>query len=325
MELQKALRRKAKLKLGIAAPPGGGKTLGALLIAYGLLSEKYPTMPDEEIWGKIAIIDSENGSGELYVGKRMDDGFTIGQYNTITLQAPYEPDKYSKAIDLCFDGSQEVVIIDSTSHLWAGVGGLLEQQGTIAKKSGNSYTAWREVTPQHTRFIDKMLQTDVHIIATMRSKVDYVQEKNDQGKTVVRKIGLNPVQKDGMEYEFTCFIEIDSDHTSFGSKDRTGIIDQKFFKITPAIGKELMKWLESGVDEQNPVLKEVAENNGDLEALGRNAVELCKTLGGSKNEMLLTVLKSFEPTANPNKIKEVSKMKKLIEKLSEMVKEKETK
>ena len=98
------------------------------------------------------------------------------------------------------------------------------------KRTGNSYTAWRDITPQHNRFIDTMLQTDIHIIATMRSKTEYVQEKDSNtGKTTVRKVGLNPIQKDGMEYEFTVFLEVDAEHMAFGSKDRTGIVDQKYF------------------------------------------------------------------------------------------------
>jgi hypothetical protein len=291
LELKVAQRKKAKLKLGMSAPSGGGKTLGALLIAYGLMKEKYPKLSDVELWGKIAIIDTENGSGELYVGKELDDlNLRIGEYNAVTLTAPFEADKYSQAIEMCANANMEVVVIDSTTHLWAGVGGLLEQQGNIAKRTGNSYTAWRDVTPQHNRFVEKMLQSDVHIIATMRSKTEYVQEKDSNtGKTVVRKVGLNPIQKDGMEFEFTSFLEIDAEHTAFGSKDRTGIVDQKYFKITPQTGREFMRWLESGTGEAKQVL---ATSSSELERQKTEAekikdahtliVEKCKILGGSK-------------------------------------------
>jgi hypothetical protein len=303
LELKVAQRKRAKLKLGMAAPAGGGKTMGALLIAYGIMKEKYPKLSDAELWAKIAIIDSENGSGELYVGTEVSESrLTIGSYNAVTLTPPFEPDKYSDAIRLCADNAIEVVIIDSTTHLWGGVGGALESQGNIAKRTGNSWTAWREINPQLNRFVDTMLQTDVHIIATMRSKMDYVQEKDDTGKTIIRKVGLAPVQRDGMQYEFTAFIDIDSEHQAFGSKDRSGgIIDQKYFVITPQIGRDFEKWLESGTDVPSTVLAGKA-TGVDVKSDKEKIVELVKKLGGSKNEKIVTLFKEHNLELTPKAV-----------------------
>lgn len=328
LTLQVAQRKKAKLKLGLSAPSGGGKTFGALLIAFGLIKEKYPKMSDSEIWSKIAIIDSENGSGQLYVGTDVG-GIRIGSYNTILLEPPFEADKYSQGIKLCKESGMEVCIIDSTTHLWAGQGGLLEQQANVAKRTGNSYTAWRDVTPQHNRFIDTMLQTDIHIIATMRSKTEYVQEKNpDTGKTTVRKVGLNPIQKEGMEFEFTAFMEIDADHIAFGSKDRSGVVDQKYQKITPELGKEFMRWLESGLDEKTSATvigsnKSDQEKQKELDIVLSEIISSCKYLGGSKNEKLMVLVKKYEPSGNPNNIKDMSIAEKLSGELDIMVSEKD--
>ena len=306
LQLKKAQRSKAFLKLGMSAPSGGGKTLGALLIAYGLLKEKYPKLSDAQIWEKIAIIDTENGSGELYVGKDMGT-MVIGEYNAITLTAPFEADKYTAAIHLCHESGIEVAIIDSTTHLWSGVGGLLEQQGHAAKRTGNSYTAWREVTPQHNRFVETMLQIPMHIIATMRSKQEYVQEKDDKtGKSSVRKLGLEPEQRKGMEYEFTTFFEVNAEHEAFGSKDRTSIFDQKTFVITPDTGRTLMKWLEGGVDTIAPVIatEHVAAKEPAVSNVKSEVIELCKALGGSKNDVLMGIVKKYAPNGNPNSIKD---------------------
>lgn len=324
MTLKKAQRKQAKLKLGMSAPSGGGKTLGSLLIAYGLMKEKYPQLKDDELWGKIAIIDTENGSGELYVGTVIDN-IKIGSYNAVTLKPPFEADKYTSAIEMCKEAGMEVAIIDSTTHLWSGQGGLLEQQGNIAKRTGNSYTAWRDVTPQHNRFVDTMLQTDMHIIATMRSKTEYVQEKDpNTGKTVVRKVGLNPIQKDGMEFEFTVFLEIDAEHNAFGSKDRTGIVDQKYFKITPKIGAELMDWLETRSDANEVVVakSEVtsyeAKSENAVKDLQTSVIALCDELKSDHKEDMMIVLKSYDTSGNPNKIKDVEKLKELQSKLEEL-------
>jgi hypothetical protein len=282
-------------------------------MAYGLMKERYSDKPDKFLWEKVAIIDTENGSGELYVGKDIA-GVVIGEYNAITLHPPFEADRYTEAIVLCEENGIEVCIIDSTTHLWSGQGGLLEQQGNAAKRSGNSYTAWRDVTPQHNRFIDKMLQSPMHIIATMRAKQEYVQEKDEKtGKTSVRKLGMEPEQRKGMEFEFTTFFEINAEHEAFGSKDRTSLFDQKTFKISPKIGQEMMKWLDGGVSTEAVVVATAhkADKGEAIASVKASIIDLCKTLGGSSNEELMTLLKVYTPSGNPNAITDEAKLAEL--------------
>ena len=320
LELKKAQRSKAYLKLGMSAPSGGGKTLGSLLIGYGLMKEKYPDKSDQFRWSKIAIIDTENGSGELYVGRDVA-GLIIGDYNAITLTPPFEADKYTQAMGLCEENDIEVAIIDSTTHLWSGQGGLLEQQGNAAKRTGNSYTAWRDVTPQHNRFIDKMLQSNLHVIATMRAKQEYVQEKDEKtGKTTVRKLGMEPEQRKGMEFEFTTFFEINAEHEAFGSKDRTSLFDQRTFKITPKVGQDLMKWLEGGVDTAHEVIatSHVVNKEAAVLTLKTEIIAFAKQLGGSSNEDLMTVIKKYASNGNPNSITSEDDLKALHSELTEL-------
>ena len=112
----------------------------------------------------------------------------------------------------------------------------------------NSYSAWRTVTPEHNGLVEAMLASPCHIIATMRSKQEYVQDKNDNGKTVIRKVGMSPVQRDGMEYEFTVMFDVDSQHVASTSKDRTRLFDGQYFTITREQGTQLLEWLEEGED-----------------------------------------------------------------------------
>lgn len=325
LQLRKAQRNKAYLKLGLAAPSGAGKTLGALLIAYGLMKEKYPKLPESELWEKIAIIDTENGSGELYVGSEFN-GLVIGAYNAVTITPKFEVQKYIQALSLCEEAKMEVVIIDSMTHAWSGDGGLLDKQNIIAKRTGNSYTAWKDITPEHNTFVDKILQTPMHIIATMRSKQEYVQEKNEQtGKQTVRKLGMEPEQRKGMEYEFTTFLDIDTDHKAFGSKDRTSIFDQQSFTISPETGRLFMRWLETGVDTQAQVVME-SSNNGfkkdDMRELKTEIVAMCTALGGTKNENLMELLKTYEPNnGNPNAINDLDTLQELMANLKVLQKE----
>lgn len=250
LTIRKAERRKAKLRLGIAAPSGSGKTYSALLLALG-------------IGGKVGLIDTEHGSGDLYAH--------LGEYDIIGIEAPYTTAKYIAAIAEFEKAGYTTIIIDSLSHAWAGDGGLLDKQGKIAdaSKTGNSYTAWRQVTPEHNKLVDTMLQSPCHIIATMRAKQEYVQEKNDHGKTVVRKVGLAPVQRDGMEYEFTVMLDIDMQHNASASKDRTGLFDGQYFKIERKTGERLLEWLEQG--SEPPPKTPKAEGAGPT----FNAEDLC--------------------------------------------------
>ena len=228
---RKAERRKAKLRLGITGPAGSGKTMSALLIAGGLVGGDY---------SKIGILDTENGSADLYVNSTAS-GSPIGEYNVLTLTPPFEAQKYISGIKMAEDAGLEVVILDSITHAWSGEGGFLEKQGRIADKSGNSWSAWRSVTPEHNRFIDAMLQSKIHVIATMRSKTEHVYEG---GK--VKKLGMAPVAREGMEYEFSVVFDMDQAHNATPTKDRTSLFDGKIFKPGIETGKTLLKWLEEG-------------------------------------------------------------------------------
>lgn len=231
MEFRKAERRKAKLRLGLVGPSGSGKTYSALLIAKGL-------------GGKVALIDTENGSGELYAN--------LVDYDVCPLEPPYTVQKYLAAIEAAEQAGYDVVIIDSLSHAWAGQGGILEQVDA-RKGRGNDFTAWRDVTPWHNKLIDAMLQSKCHIVATMRSKTAYEMEKDERGKVKPVKVGLAPVQREGMDYEFTVVLELDQQrHMAQASKDRTSLFDGQIFLVTEGTGATLRGWLEGGTDAPAP-------------------------------------------------------------------------
>jgi hypothetical protein len=238
MKFKPAQRKRAKLRLAIAGPSGSGKTYSALLMASGMTS-----------WTKIAVIDSENGSAELYAH--------LGEYSVLTLDAPYTPEKYIEAIHLAERQGFEVIIIDSLSHAWNGEGGILDQQGkaTDTKYKGNSWAAWRECTPKHNALVEAMLKSSCHIIATMRSKIEYAQI-TENGKPAVKKLGMAPIQREGMEYEFTVFLDLSVEHIATPSKDRTGIFDGQYFKPSREIGLKLMSWLNC---EPTHILPEVPQ------------------------------------------------------------------
>lgn len=239
-KLTQAKRDKAKIKLGLQGPAGAGKTYSALLIAKGLCGD----------WAKIAVIDSEHQSANLYSH--------LGNYNVLPLSPPYSPERYATAIEVCEQAGMQVIIIDSISHEWEGQGGILEIHSNML---GNSFTNWSRLTPRHNEFINKILQSDCHIIATMRAKQDYVlSEKN--GKQVPEKVGLKGITREGTDYELTLVLELDTKHLAKSSKDRTGLFDKgPEFIITEKTGERIQKWCSQSttIDEVKVKIASVSD------------------------------------------------------------------
>ena len=231
MTFTKATKTKSKLRLAITGTAGSGKTYGTLLIAQGL-------------GGNIAMIDTENGSGNVYSD--------LCDYDICNLSAPYDPRKYIECIHEAEKAGYDILIIDSLSHAWSGEGGVLDLHGRVAanSKSGNTYIAWSQVTPLQNRLVDTILASPCHIIATMRSKTEYLQSKDERGKTEVVKVGLAPVQRDGIEYEFSTVFDISASHLASVNKDRTALFGDTPFTISPDIGARLRKWLNDDGNEK---------------------------------------------------------------------------
>lgn len=225
MDLRKAQRKQAKIKMALQGPSGSGKTYSALLLASGITS-----------WEKICIIDTENHSADLYAH--------LGGYNVLQLSKPFSPERYIEAMEACENASIDVIIIDSISAEWEGDGGILDLHGNMV---GNSFTNWSKMTPRHNAFVQKILQSNCHIICTIRSKQDYVlSEKN--GKMVPEKVGLKGITREGMDYEFTIVFDLDIKHNAKASKDRTGLfMDKPEEVITPELGRKIKEWCYTGV------------------------------------------------------------------------------
>lgn len=270
--LRKATRQKAKIKLGLSSVSGGGKTYSAILIAKGLCGGDL---------SKVAIIDTENGSADLYSH--------MGNFNVLPLRPPFSPEAYIKAIKECEDAGMLVTIVDSITHEWEGAGGCLDIVEELTQKDPkkNSYTQWRFVTPRHQAFVDAMLQSDMHIITTVRRKQDYEMTK-ENGKTVVTKAGLKEITRDGFEYELTTNLELDQLHNATSSKDRTGLFMGKpSFVPSEQTGKMILEWCESGVEViSQPSAKDQAINrlkdSKDIKELAAQYNTLSKDLKEDK-------------------------------------------
>ncbi len=231
MAFKRATRKDAHIKLAISGPSGSGKTYSALMLAKGM-------------GGKTAILDTEFGSASLYA-----DQFEFDTYDTVDPNG-FPPEYFIRAIQEAQSAGYDNFVIDSLSHEWSGHGGCLEIQSRLAQSRyrGNSYQAWAEVTPRHQAVIDAIQAANMNIIATMRSKIDYAITKDGSGKSRVDKLGLAPIQREGMDYEFTILFELDRDsHIASAGKDRTGLFTMPDL-IREDTGRRIMMWLRGDAE-----------------------------------------------------------------------------
>ncbi len=281
MEFTKAVRKRAKLRLALAGPSGSGKTHSALLIAAGL-------------GGRIAVIDTERSSASLYSH--------LVDFDALELNPPFTPERFIEAIDAAAAAGYAVCVIDSITHEWDGAGGCLEANEELAhaKFKGNTWAAWNETTPRHRAFLDAILQSPMHMIVTMRSKTETVQEG---GK--VKKLGMKTVQRDGVEYEFTAVLDMEHErHYAVASKDRTNLFGTPHV-VTVETGQKIAAWLESGADTRLPAGKiadhkaaiEAAADKPALELAFKNAWDAAKAVGDKE------AANQFKATYDGRKVK----------------------
>jgi len=290
----KATKAEAKARIAVTGPSGSGKTYSALLWATELADG-----------GKIAVIDTERDSAKLYAD-RFD-------FDTLSMSAPYHPDRLVEILKAAEEEGYAVVVIDSLTHFWNGQGGILEiVENAGAKVSGNNFAGWKVATPIQQRMVDTILAFNGHIITSMRSKTEYSLEKGDNGRLSPKKIGLAPQQRDGIEYEYTLVLEMDTEHRTIIGKTRCeALADQVFApnKAKDAVGT-FKNWLKSG----DPMISDTERDalDGRIRALsaeqrkalakewGANGLPKVNNLPKSRLDDALALVAEIANNAEPN-------------------------
>jgi hypothetical protein len=245
---RKAVRTGQRARVAFAGPSGSGKTWTALEAAKTLAEG-----------GPILVLDTERGSASLY-----SDFF---DFEVIEWEPPYDPRELSDVIDE-HDEQYAVIVVDSLTHFWEGEGGTRDiVDAAAARARGNSYAGWKEGTPAQNDMIAGILQARCHVVCTMRSKTEYVLEERN-GRQVPRKIGMAPIQRAGLEYEFTVTADLDYEHTLLVDKTRCHALAGRMFKLghTVEFAETLRDWLGSA---------EPTATHGDIEKVkeSMNAID----------------------------------------------------
>lgn len=244
-EIRQAHRKGKHARWAIIGPSGSGKTYTALLLAKGLTRN-----------GRIVVIDTERGSADNYSD-------ILGDVKFDKVDLPnFSPAMYAECIKYVVAQGYDTVITDSLSHAWAGKGGALEMVDKAARKSqsGNSFTAWRDVNPVLAELNDVILSAPAHMLVTMRVKQEYVQEKNDKGKTEIRKVGMAPIQREGLEYEFDIVGNMDMSNNMMIDKTRVAFLSGEVYnKPGVALGKQVREWYDGNDPAPDTKYVEVIE------------------------------------------------------------------
>ena len=294
---KKAKREQIWLKVLFAGASGSGKTYTALRVATGIA---------KKTGGKVAAIDTENGRIRYYANEF--------DFDDLQLEMPYSPEKYIEAIDMAIDGGYDVLIIDSITHEWDY---CLEQH---SKMPGNSYTNWAKITPRHDAFMEKILQSPLHILCTVRGKDEYVLEEKN-GKQVPKKVGLGYKQRDNTEYNYTVTFNIDQKtHVAEAMKDNTHIFEDRYDVLTEKDGEKLFDWANSGdAPVPKPIVKTSTVIEEDIKEVKKQVVGLAREKSAISDDIKTTVkgiLAKYHTSGNPNKIEDIEQLKLLLKDLN---------
>jgi hypothetical protein len=282
VQFRKAVKHGAKLRLAVCGPSGSGKTYTLLRLAT-------------ELGGPISVVDTERGSASKYAD--------IFDFDVLELDS-YDPRRLVEMIDAAAKSGYRVLCIDSLSHFWMGKDGELDLVDRIAKRSqsNNGFAAWKQVTPLHNELVDRIIGAPLHVLVSLRAKTEWVLERDEKtGKTSPRKVGLAPVMRDGIEYEFDVCGEMDQENTLIITKSRcpklTGGV---FSKPGKEVAEILKEWLDGPPPppHQKPEPSsaptpggEAEKHNGAGGLNGSAALNECSTLNGSVPRDLVAIWK----------------------------------
>jgi hypothetical protein len=228
VEFKIAEQKDVRIKMALAGKSGAGKTLGALMIAKGLVQN----MKD------VGVAQTETGRAQCYLGMFPD------KFKVVEMSPPYTPESFIKIIEIAEAAGLKCLIIDSISDEWAGIGGALDIHQDVSDTVKNSFTAWKKVTPRHDAVFNKILSSPIHIICTVRKKVDYIMEAGPNGKQQPKKIGTKDIQREDVEYRWMLQFDLDQDgNLAKASKDNIGLFQGKEpFKISEQTGAAIRAW-----------------------------------------------------------------------------------
>lgn len=243
-----AKRENLPLIIGLVGGTGSGKSFSALRLASGLAGGK-----------RFAAIDTEAGRLKHYAD---DFDFDHGD-----LTPPFRPDRYMEAILAADEKGYPVIIVDSTSHVWAGDGGVIDwQEEELYRMAKDDYkkreacrmAAWVQPKMGHKKMVQRLLQIRAHLILCFRAEEKIEMRKNPQTKKmeVVPKEGPTglkgwmPVCEKNLPYELTMSFLLTADAPGTPKPIKLEKDHRPLIPLNEELGEEqgrlLAEWAKGG-------------------------------------------------------------------------------
>jgi hypothetical protein len=240
MMFKEGMREQARLRVAIDGPAKSGKTTTAIRLAVA-------------IGQRFAVLDSEHKKALYHVGQTYDGVICNFLHHAMT---DFSPMSYTACINTAAQNGIATLVIDGLSPAWDGIGGVLEMHDESEER--NQFAAWKTPSKVHRRLVEAILTYPGHVIVTLRSKIDYVLETDAKGRQVPRRVGLKPIQRPDLEYEFDVLATMDVDHFCAITGSRCPPMDgQQGQKPGKAFWQPLLTWLETGevADVPQPAIR----------------------------------------------------------------------
>jgi hypothetical protein len=250
------VRENVGLLIGLAGGTGSGKTYSAMELAAGISGDK-----------PFAVIDSEARRALHYADRfRFDHG---------ELRAPFRPSAYVEAIKAADAAGYPAILVDSTSHVWAGEGGcldwheeildeLVEKKRSFSESKGWEFNeqrereaqnirAWIQPKVEHKRFVQHLLQLRAHLILCFRAEEKIEIGKDAKGKTEIRpketptgRDGWVPVCEKNLPYELTASFLLRAERPGFPIPIKLQEQHRHLFPLDKPVGRSageaIAKW-----------------------------------------------------------------------------------
>lgn len=273
LKIRKAVREQVYAKIALMGCSGSGKSYSALRLSKGMAEALSKELGRP---AKILMANTE-GSRGVYYANEFD-------YDICDIEAPYSPETYIELINDAVEAGYDILILDSASPEWDGKGGCLELHAML----GGRQQDWKDISPRHNKFLDAILMSPVHIIATLKGKDAYEIDKDANGKVSVKKLGLGTRQRDGFEFNFSCTFSIDQKtHIAQAQKDNTHIFEGSAGEIlSEDYGKRIIAWANSSevAPSKNYVVQNTEENKAEQEKLFTETREKIKEIALALNK-----------------------------------------
>lgn len=206
------------ITVGLSGASGTGKTYSALRVARGMA---------EGTTGKkgspIGYVDTENRRA-LHYKRDFPEmvHFDMQAVDENGEMVGFGPERWIQVIDAAEAAKLPVLVIDSFSHAWEGVGGVLDlhaqtldrlTRGDDSKKDARSQLAWAEVKPRYRRLIDRIVRAKTNIVICTRAKPVMQDFKTGQNarptKTRLKNVPWDPAADGDLMFEMTAMFILD--------------------------------------------------------------------------------------------------------------------